>query len=105
MEPTKDQKTFLKSNALGTTMISVSGNDMTVGEGWIVVLLLVNAAFLGAMFYFLIWKRRDELLTKSELKPKCQCNKCHEEEEKLENDFVQEVFPYEDEQLFVPDDL
>lgn len=64
IEPTKDQKTFLKSNAVGTTMINVSGNEMTVGEKYMVVLLMANAAFLGAMFYFLIWKKRDELFAK-----------------------------------------
>jgi hypothetical protein len=64
MEPTKDQKAFLKSNAVGTTMINVSGNEMTVGETYMVILLLVNSVFLGAMFYFFIWKKRDELFAK-----------------------------------------
>ena len=103
MEPTKDQKVFLRSNAVGTTMIEVSGNDMTVGETYMVILLLVNSVFLGAMFYFFIWKKRDELLTKPKQHHECHCDKCHDEE--CHEEPAQEILSYEDEQLFVPDDL
>ena len=103
MEPTKDQKAFLKSNAVGTTMIDVSGNEMTVGETYMVILLLVNSVFLGAMFYFFIWKKRDELLTKPKQHHECHCDKCHEED--CQDKLAQDILSYEDEQLFVPDDL
>jgi hypothetical protein len=103
MEPTKDQKAFLKSNAVGTTMINVSGNEMTVGETYMVILLLVNSVFLGAMFYFFIWKKRDELLPKQKQPHECHCDKCHEEE--CHEELAQEILSYEEEQLFVPDEL
>jgi hypothetical protein len=102
MEPTKDQKAFLKSNAVGTTMINVSGNEMTVGETYMVILLLVNSVFLGSMFYFFIWKKRDELLTKQKQHHECHCDKCHEE---CHEELAQEMLSYEEDKLFVPDDL
>lgn len=105
IEPTKDQKVFLKSNAAGATMVNVSGNEMTVGETYIVILLLVNATFLATMLYFFVWKKRDELLAKPQAKSECQSDNRVEETEKAEDALVEEIFPYEDVQPLMPDHL
>lgn len=57
IEPTKDQKLFLKSEATGLTMVEVPSSNSSVGEVFITIILIVNTAIVGALFYFLVWKK------------------------------------------------
>lgn len=60
MEPTKDQKLFLKSEATGLTMIDTDDSNSSAAEIFIGLVLLANTAILGGLFYFLVWKRKDQ---------------------------------------------
>jgi hypothetical protein len=62
IEPTKDQKTFLKSEANGLTMVDVPSNDASIGEIFIVLILLVNTAAVGGLFYFLVWRKKENFM-------------------------------------------
>ena len=60
VEPTKDQKLFLKSEAAGLTMVDTNSSNTSAGEVFIGLVLLANTAILGGLFYFLVWKRKDQ---------------------------------------------
>lgn len=60
MEPTKDQKLFLKSEATGLTMIDTDDSNSSAAEIFIGLVLLANTAILGGLFYFLVWKRKEQ---------------------------------------------
>ncbi len=62
IEPTKDQKTFLKSEASGLTMVDVNSTNSSVGEVFIILILLVNTAAVGGLFYFLVWKKKENFM-------------------------------------------
>ena len=62
IEPTKDQKLFLKSDAAGLTMIDTDTSNSSAAEIFIGLVLLANTAILGGLFYFLVWKRKDQFL-------------------------------------------